>query len=240
MPPRPLRSVLRHSARDLLIGLIVTICIGLALFLDTQATLAQQYTLGLIAWSILLALLRGEAPVVRLQVAVAVLFAWFGEYISSPVLGSYIYRLENLPVYVPPGHGMVYLAAVALGRCLLFQRYQLGLTALALLLGALWSLWGVTLAGRGDAAGAVLFCVFMGFIFFGRAPLIYVAAFFLTSYLELLGTWRQGLDALAKKYGGSSIDISSGGVRLAYGSSLSLRTHRSMSPRAISPDPVCR
>lgn len=190
MPPRPLlRSVLRHSARDLLIGLTVTICIGLALLLDAQATLAQQYALGLIAWSILLALLQGEAPAVRLQVAVAVLFAWFGEYISSPVLGSYIYRLENLPAYVPPGHGMVYLAAVALGRCLLFQRYRLGLTVLALLLGALWSLWGVTLAGRGDTAGAVLFCVFMGFIFFGRAPLVYVAAFFLTSYLELLGTW---------------------------------------------------
>jgi hypothetical protein len=168
MPPRFLRSVLRHSARDLLIGLIVTICIGLALFLDAQATLAQQYTLGLIAWSILLALLQGEAPAVRLQVAIAVLFAWFGEYISSPLLGSYIYRLENLPAYVPPGHGMVYLAAVALGRCLLFQRYRLGLTVLALLLGALWSLWGVTLAGRGDAAGAVLFCVFMGFIFWPR------------------------------------------------------------------------
>ena len=65
MPPRSLlRSVLRHSARDLLIGLIVTTCIGLALLLDAQATLAQQYTLGLIAWSILLALLQGEASAV--------------------------------------------------------------------------------------------------------------------------------------------------------------------------------
>ncbi len=186
-PPFP--CTLKQGARDLLIGLIVTGCISLGLFLDSEASLMQQNTLGLIAWAILFLLVRGEAPAVRLQVAVAVLFAWFGEYISSPLLGSYIYRLENLPAYVPPGHGMVYLAAIALGRSLLFQRYRTVLTVLALVLGALWSFWGITLASREDAAGAVLFCVFVGFIFFGRAPLVYVAAFFLTNYLEVLGTW---------------------------------------------------
>jgi hypothetical protein len=182
-------TILRHSGRDLFIGLIVISCISLALFLDAEVSLIQQYILGIIAWAILLALVRSEEPVVRLQVMVAVLFAWFGEYISSPVLGSYIYRLDNLPAYVPPGHGMVYLAAVALGRSMLFQIYRTAFLASTLGLGALWSLWGITLAHRADAAGAVLFCVFVGFTFFGRAPLVYVAAFFLTSYLELLGTW---------------------------------------------------
>lgn len=191
MPPHYQSApwALRYSARDLFIGLIVTGCISLGLFLDSEASLMQQYTLGIIAWAILWALVRGEEPTVRLQVMVAVMVAWFGEFISSPVLGSYIYRLENLPAYVPPGHGMVYLAAVALGRSLLFQVYRIAFTASALLLGALWSLWGITLAMREDVAGAMLFCVFVGFIFFGRAPLVYVAAFFLTSYLELLGTW---------------------------------------------------
>jgi hypothetical protein len=31
--------------------------------------------------------------------------------------------------------------------------------------------------------------LFATIVFFGRAPLVYVAAFFLTSYLELLGAW---------------------------------------------------
>src|SRR5919106_3804113 len=130
-------TILRHSGRDLFIGLIVISCISLALFLDAEASLIQQYILGIIAWAILLALVRSEEPVVRLQVMVAVLFAWFGEYISSPVLGSYIYRLDNLPAYVPPGHGMVYLAAVGLGRSMLFSIYRTAFLGSTLGFGAL-------------------------------------------------------------------------------------------------------
>jgi hypothetical protein len=50
-----------------------------------------------------------------------------------------------------------------------------------------WAALG--LAGpRHDVLGAVLFVFFLRFCLGGRAPLVYCGAFFLTSYLELLGT----------------------------------------------------
>ena len=42
--------------------------------------------------------------------------------------------------------------------------------------------------------GAILFCVFLIYLFKGRSPLVYLGAFFITTWLELIGTaagtWR--------------------------------------------------
>ena len=43
-------------------------------------------------------------------------FATAVEYAASPGLGVYVYRLDNVPAFVPPGHGLVYLSAYALGH----------------------------------------------------------------------------------------------------------------------------
>ena len=58
-----------------------------------------------------------------------------------------------------------------------------------------WSIWGISgYAEHGDAGGAVLFCAFLVCLFRGRSPLVYLAAFFITTWLELIGTaagaWR--------------------------------------------------
>ena len=86
------------------------------LLLDRSASLTQQMLLGAGTWWLLLALLRGEAPLVRMQTATVVAFATAVEYTFSPWLEVYVYRLENVPLFVPPGHGLVYLAALSLGR----------------------------------------------------------------------------------------------------------------------------
>ena len=95
---------------------------------------------------------------------------------------------------MPPGHGMVYLTAVALGRSGFFHRYASEITIFVLIVCGLWSIWGISYAQRGDEVGALLFCVFVVFLFKGRSPLLYLAAFFITTWLELIGTavgtWR--------------------------------------------------
>ena len=175
--------------RDLLIPIFVIACITVGLILDSQSTPLEQLLLATIAWSILAVLWWGESQLVRMQVLVAVMFASIGEHFASGYLGGYIYRLENVPIYVFAGHGMVYLSALTIARNPAMLRARPWLTGVALVSGGLWSLWGVTLAPRPDAAGAVLFCVFTLFVFFGRSPMLYVAAFFITTYLELVGTW---------------------------------------------------
>ncbi len=141
---------------------------------------------GVWCWIILFALLYGEDKDVRLQVTVAIIFATIGEYIASPFLGAYIYRLENVPGYASPGHGMAYLTAVALGRSTFFRDHRLLVTGITLSIGTLWSFWGGILAERNDTAGALLFCIFFVFILRGRAPLLYIGAFYVTRQSRVL------------------------------------------------------
>ena len=52
----------------------------------------------------------------RAQTLLVVALATVVEYTFAPTLEAYTYRLDNVPAYVPPGHGLVYLAALTLGR----------------------------------------------------------------------------------------------------------------------------
>ncbi len=188
------RQLFWASRRDLTICAITLLGIALCLWIDSFHDLELQKALGRCAWTVLIGLLLFEKPLVRVQVAIAVLFATAGEHFASLYMGGYIYQFHNVPAYVPPGHGMVYLTAVALARSPLFQHYAGPILWIVLLLMGGWSLWGVTVAERGDQVGALLFLFYLPFVFWGRAPLVYLGAFFMTTYLELigtsLGTWR--------------------------------------------------
>ena len=136
-----------------------------------------------------MAFLKGECKYVRTQVAVAVSFAVLGEYFASIYMQGYIYRFGNVPAYVPPGHGLVYLTAVALGRSGLFQRHARRIALLVVSICGLWAAWGLSnWTQRQDLIGAVLFAVFLLYLFKGRSPTVYLGAFFITSWLEIVGT----------------------------------------------------
>jgi len=156
---------------------------------EVSASVEKQHALGVIAWVLLGGLLLGESKETGMQVVIAVVFATIGEHFASLYMGGYTYRFENVPAYVPPGHGMVYLTAVALARSGLFVRYARGVAACVVLVWGAWSMWGISgYAEQGDALGALLFCVFVACLFTGRSPMVYLAAFFITTWLELLGT----------------------------------------------------
>ena len=68
----------------------------------------------MITWLVLAAALWPLAPLVRAQALGVVLFATIGEVTGSLVWGVYHYRLHNLPLFIPPAHGLVYLSGLAL------------------------------------------------------------------------------------------------------------------------------
>lgn len=183
-----LQAAIHHSKRDLFIAAIVCAAGAIGLFLDSNADMLLQNALGLAAWSILFALLKHETNHVRIQVVVVMIVATACEYYFAPNWHIYIYRFDNVPAYVPAAHGMIYLAAAALGRSALFNRHHGLFTGLAVLGGVVWAIWGLWFAERGDVGGATLLVILFGFILFGNARLLYVAAFFITTYLELVGT----------------------------------------------------
>jgi hypothetical protein len=178
-----------HRIRDYFIATLTFVCVAISLVIDASGTLQQQNTMGIIAWIFLFALLFGENKEVRTQVIIAVAFATAGEHFASIYMGGYTYRLENVPTYVPPGHGMVYLTAVALARSGCFLRYARKIAAFVVVVCGVWSLWGISgYPEQGDQVGALLFCVFLVYLFKGRSPMVYLAAFFITTWLELIGT----------------------------------------------------
>lgn len=163
--------------------------VPLVLLLDRSADLWQQRLLGMGTWLLLLALLRREAPLVRAQVAVVVLFATAVEYTFSPLLQVYVYRLDNVPAFVPPGHGLVYLCALAMGRSRWVRSRLPVLVAATVLAGGAYAAWGLLLHSRPDALGAFWYLCLLGFLCWGRSRALYVGAFVVVTYLELLGTW---------------------------------------------------
>lgn len=178
-----------HKIRDYFIAALTFLCVAISLVMDAGGTMEQQNTMGIIAWIFLFALLFGENKEVRTQVIIAVAFATAGEHFASIYMGGYTYRYENVPAYVPPGHGMVYLTAVALARSGFFLRYARKIATFVVVVCGVWSAWGISgLPEQGDQVGALLFCVFLIYLFKGRSPMVYLAAFFITTWLELIGT----------------------------------------------------
>lgn len=184
----PVDTIAEHRRRDYFIAVFTFVTTTICLTTDGFAPQFMQYVLACFGWLFLLGFLRGECKYVRTQVAVAVMFAVVGEYFASVYMKGYVYRFENVPAYVPAGHGLVYLTAVALGRSGFFQRHARRIAAFVVTVCGLWAVWGLSGWGRLDVIGAILFIVFLLYLFKGRSPMVYLGAFFITSWLEIVGT----------------------------------------------------
>ena len=194
MPATSIRDAVRQSGAQLRLVVLVLAWIGCGATLDWNAGIWRQRLVGVLTWAILIAVLRRQPRTVRVQVGVVIVLATCVEYAASPLLGLYTYRLHNVPMYVPPGHGLVYLAALNIGRSPVASRLRLPLVGFALAVCGAWALWGALLAPRRDLLGAVMYLFLVRFILVGRQPLVYAGAFIVCSYLELVGTgigaWR--------------------------------------------------
>jgi hypothetical protein len=162
------------------------------LAVDTQVTLHEQLVLGALTWLVLLAILRTLPLERRAQAIVVVCAATVAEVTGSIIWGVYTYRLHNLPTFVPPAHGLVFVAGLSLSETLRRQaRLLVGLAALA---AAGWGLAGLTVLSRTDAAGAVGVPLLLAFLWRSRARAAYAGVFLVVAALELygtaLGTWR--------------------------------------------------
>ena len=167
---------------------------AIALPLDRATSALEQAVLGLTAWVFLVVALRLQPPAVRVQIATLVVVATLLEVIGSIVWGAYRYRLENLPLYVPAGHGLFYLAALRIATLPLLERHARRIV-LAVTAGAtLWMLYGLVRPPLPDLLGFVTWAIFIRFIVRGRYPMLYAVSFAMTTALELYGTglgiWR--------------------------------------------------
>ena len=151
-----------------------------------------QCGLGALTFVLLWCCTRYLAPGQRRQVWVCVVVATGFEVFGSLIWGVYRYRLGNIPLYVPPGHGLVYFFGLTAGGLPLFQ--QFGRRAAVAILGvcAAYALAGLTIlpvfTHRLDVQGALCLPVLAWFVLFNRRYALFAAIFVATLDLELSGT----------------------------------------------------
>jgi hypothetical protein len=114
------------------------------------------------------------------------------EVTGSILWGVYSYRLHNLPTFVPPAHGLVFMAGLSLSEAL--RRHARALVAFAAAAVTIWGALGLTVLPRLDAAGALCIPLLLAFLWRSPARGAYAGVFLVVAALELygtaIGTWR--------------------------------------------------
>lgn len=164
------------------------------LFLDGLfRTFWPQCGLGVVTFGVLWACTRTLPAQQRRQLWVCVVVATGFEVLGSQIWGGYRYRLGNIPLYVPPGHGLVYFFGLTAGGLPVFQRH--GRRAAAVILGAcaVYVVAGLTVlplvTHRVDVQGALCFPVLAWCVLSTPRYALFAAIFVATLDLELAGTW---------------------------------------------------
>jgi hypothetical protein len=186
------------------------------LAVDRYAGYPEQLGLGVLTIAVLLAALSRFPLDVRAQALGVVCFATIGEVTGSLIWGVYHYRLHNLPLFVPPAHGLVYLAGLSLATAV--RAHTRTLVAAAAVVAATWGLLGLTVLPRRDVAGAIGVPLLLLFLWRGRNRAIYAAVFLVVASLELYGTaigtwrWERELPGLGIPDGNPPSGVASGYV----------------------------
>ena len=159
--------------------IVATIVLGL--LVDQAWVPHGQLAASVAAWLAFFVLWRVERAR-RPMLLACLLFATAGEVFLSLAWGLYEYRLGNIPLFVPPGHVLLfYLGMQVAAR--LPDRSEWWIAALALPAVALFAA-----TGR-DTLGPILFMLFATCLWLSPSRRLYATMFVLSLAMELYGTW---------------------------------------------------
>src|SRR5512133_320817 len=213
---RPRAFVARAAVPALIRAGLIAGYLAALLAVDTQVDLRGQLVLGALTWIALLLAARTLPLERRFQVLVVICAATVAELTGSIVWGVYSYRLHNLPTFVPPAHGLVFIAGLSLSQALRAHTRALVLTAATI--ATAWGVLGLTVLPRTDAAGALGVPLLLAFLWRSRARAAYAGVFLVVAWLELYGTaigtwrWAEHLPGLGIPDGNPPSGVASGYV----------------------------
>jgi hypothetical protein len=167
----------------------MVICvIATFLALDHFADASEQLLLGAATWLVLFASCSPLSREDRTRALLVVLVATCAEVLGTIVLGAYTYRLDNLPAFVPPGHGLVYLAGLRISQSAPVRRNPKAFVRVVVAIIAAWGAAGLVLLGRTDALGAITGALLIYVLIRGRTSTLYAGVFLVVGFLEIYGT----------------------------------------------------
>jgi hypothetical protein len=176
------------SRRDTMPSPIAVSPLLIACFIPFGLTIDQfggtwgQASVSVMTWLLFALLVARSAPSERLPLIACLLFATLGEVVLALVWGLYDYRQGNLPLFVPPGHVLLYALGLAVAPRM--PRFAPFVTAMLAIVVAV--LLAVT---HRDMLSAPLVMLFVLCIAFGPSPKLYSSMFVLALAMEIIGTW---------------------------------------------------
>lgn len=215
------------------------VLLAVVLKLD-RAGLATQAMLSASVWLLLGAAFVRHRELAR-ETLIAIAIATTGELSLSIGLGIYGYRSGGVPLYVPPGHGVIYLCALQASAHL--RRYERLIVTTTFAAGTVVAI-GAAIA-FGDTFGLACWLVTLLIAATTNRRLLIATCISLTSIVEVAGTWagnwawheRQGLLASGNPPSGvvllyCGLDL----LTLPALNALSRRAHNAACPSATSSD----
>jgi len=161
---------------------LIVATIALGLLVDQRWTAHGQLAVNVAAWLVLAALWAKSPRAQRPALAACLVFATAGEVFLSLVWGLYEYRLGNIPLFVPPGHVLLFYLGMQIASRLP-EGSEWAIAVLALPVVALFA-WN----GR-DTLGPLLYLLFFACLVVSPSRRLYATMFVLSLAMEIYGTW---------------------------------------------------
>jgi hypothetical protein len=160
---------------------IVALTLAVGIPLDALGPRSAQALVNGWTWAALLGVLWRSTPLHRRELAACVVLATAGELFLMEVWGLCHYRWYNLPWFIPPGHALVFTAAMRISR-----RLPAWVPRFALLAVGPYVTYAA-LSGF-DTQGLGWFLVLLGFMKWGSDRNLYCVAFLMALAIEAYGT----------------------------------------------------
>jgi hypothetical protein len=165
--------------------------LALGLWIDVRVDLPGQSAVGAALWLLLLSWLATLPRAERRPYFACIVLATAGELFLSQVWGLYAYRLGNVPLFVPPGHGLLLMLALWLAP-------RTGAAAAkAVFWGAAAYAAAAGLSGLDQMAAPMFLLMAIAWLALPAQRRLFAATFVLALALELYGT-RVGCWAWAR------------------------------------------
>lgn len=175
----------RETDTRVIVLVVLTLTLGIPL--DALGPRGAQSIVNVWTWGALAWVMWQSTPEHRRELAACVVLATLGELFLMEVWGLYHYRLHNLPLFIPPGHALVFTAAMRMSRRVPAWFPWVVAACAAPYVG--YAAW----AGF-DTQGLLWFLVLGAFMVFGREQALYGVAFAIALVVETYGTslggWR--------------------------------------------------
>jgi hypothetical protein len=238
-------SPARQRVRGLALNAFFAAYIFIVLALDATASRMGQHALGVVTFALLIAVSRAYTPDERREMWWCVAFSTCIELLATQLWGLYHYRLGNVPLYVPPGHGLIYLIGTGAVRANISQRARRSFVWGALAVATGWAASGLTIlrasSGRLDVHGALYWPFFVWYLLRSPHAIAYVATFAITSWIELVGVrfgvwhWSAVMPGLSVPSGDPPSLIAGGYCFFGVVAQALARLHVKLRSRAPSP-----